>query len=94
MTRYKPVYRKNESEFEIYWCKNLSKGDWSFWVAVGDLGYMSEETKESWAPNIRMATLVETEMTNVENKRVYLKCAIIKVIFLKDSLTNISEEKS
>lgn len=32
-------------------------------------------------------------MTNVENKTVYLKIAIIKVVFLKDSLTNISVEK-
>lgn len=53
-------------------------------LPIWDLGYV----------NVRMATVVETEMTDVENKSVNLKITIIKVVFLKDSLTNISVEKS
>lgn len=53
-------------------------------LLIWDLGYV----------NVRMATVVETEMTDVENKSVNLKITIIKVIFLKDSLTNISVEIS
>lgn len=32
-------------------------------------------------------------MTNVVNKSIYLKFAIIKVVFLKDGLANVSVEK-
>lgn len=60
-------------------------------LPMWDIGYVEKGNQGILSAEYWKATHVEPEMTNVEI--AYLKIAIIKVVFLKGSLANLSVEK-